>query len=435
MTDLQTASYLLINGFHWYLYRRLLTLFLGQRRVGCPAEAAGYLCAYVLNSLCFLLVGVPLLNLASSLLPLLLLSLLYRAPHWQRLWSALVIYAASFLLDTLVFLLMPAHTSQLGNLVSALLLFFMALVLEKRCPSSEKELQPDGPFYWFAVLLIPSTSIAMVILLFYFAHCPAWLSLLVDGMLILLNLLVFHLYRQVGRSYYAQYRARILEQQNQAYANEVALYQCGERELRTLRHDMRNHLAALHLLAGQQDTGALQGYLEQFSKCLEPSALWASSGNPELDSLINFKLAEARRAGAQVRAEFRLPAGLSLPLFTVNTILGNLLDNAVEGLARCPQRSCPSPCGRTGACAASVWRTPLTARFCRITRATLKRERQKPPCMVWGWTVYAGPCPLWTAFYRYGLRAAASLPRPSGICPSTPKRRILPLKRRNRQTG
>ena len=73
MTDLQTASYLLINGFHWYLYRRLLTLFLGQRRVGCPAEAAGYLCAYVLNSLCFLLVGVPLLNLASSLLPLLLL--------------------------------------------------------------------------------------------------------------------------------------------------------------------------------------------------------------------------------------------------------------------------------------------------------------------------------------------------------------------------
>lgn len=49
MTDLQTASYLLINGFHWYLYRRLLTLFLGQRRVGCPAEAAGYLCAYVLN--------------------------------------------------------------------------------------------------------------------------------------------------------------------------------------------------------------------------------------------------------------------------------------------------------------------------------------------------------------------------------------------------
>ena len=56
MTDLQTASYLLINGFHWYLYGRLLTLFLGQRRVGCPAEAAGYLCAYVLNSLCFLLV-------------------------------------------------------------------------------------------------------------------------------------------------------------------------------------------------------------------------------------------------------------------------------------------------------------------------------------------------------------------------------------------
>lgn len=301
MTDLQTASYLLINGFHWYLYGRLLTLFLGQRRVGCPAEAAGYLCAYVLNSLCFLLVGVPLLNLASSLLPLLLLSLLYRAPHWQRLWSALVIYAASFLLDTLVFLLMPAHTSQLGNLVSALLLFFMALVLEKRCPSSEKELQPDGPFYWFAVLLIPSTSIAMVILLFYFAHCPAWLSLLVDGMLILLNLLVFHLYRQVGRSYYAQYRARILEQQNQAYANEVALYQCGERELRTLRHDMRNHLAALHLLAGpagHRSTAGLPGTVFEMFRALGPLGQQRQSRTGQPDQLQVSRGPAGRGAGA-----------------------------------------------------------------------------------------------------------------------------------------
>ena len=78
---------------------------------------------------------------------------------------------------------------------------------------------------------------------------------------------------------------------------------------------MRNHLAALHLLAGQQDTGALQGYLEQFSKCLEPSALWASSGNPELDSLINFKLAEARRQGARCGQSSASPQAFPSPLY------------------------------------------------------------------------------------------------------------------------
>ena len=330
MTDLQTASYLLINGFHWYLYRRLLTLFLGQRRVGCAAEAAGYLCAYVLNSLCFLLVGVPLLNLASSLLPLLLLSLLYRAPHWQRLWSALVIYAASFLLDTLVFLLMPAHTSQLGNLVSALLLFFMALVLEKRCPSSEKELQPNGPFYWFAVLLIPSTSIAMVILLFYFAHCPAWLSLLVDGMLILLNLLVFHLYRQVGRSYYAQYRARILEQQNQAYANEVALYQCGERELRTLRHDMRNHLTALSGLLEQGEAGRAAEYVRSLQAASGPSGAGRFTENDTVNIVLSAKAREIGEAGLEADIRVFLPEKLPVADPDLCALFGNALDNAVE---------------------------------------------------------------------------------------------------------
>ena len=46
MTDLQTASYLLINGFHWYLYGRLLTLFLGQRRVATCVPMYSTACAF-----------------------------------------------------------------------------------------------------------------------------------------------------------------------------------------------------------------------------------------------------------------------------------------------------------------------------------------------------------------------------------------------------
>ena len=154
---------------------------------------------------------------------------------------------------------------------------------------------------------------------------------------------------------------------------------------------------------------------------LEPSALWASSGNPELDSLINFKLAEARRAGAQVRAELRLPAGLSLPLFTVNTILGNLLDNAVEGLARCPQKELSLALwADRGLCRLRVENT-FDGTLLQDHEGNFKTRKAGTSLHGMGLDSVRRPCPLWTAFYRYGLRAAASLPRPSGICPSTPQ--------------
>ena len=47
----------------------------------------------------------------------------------------------------------------------------------------------------------------------------------------------------------------------------------------------------------------------------------------------------------------------------------------MEGLARCPQKELSLALWADRACAASVWRTPLTARFCRITRATFKTRK------------------------------------------------------------
>jgi two-component system, LytTR family, sensor histidine kinase AgrC len=55
------------------------------------------------------------------------------------------------------------------------------------------------------------------------------------------------------------------------------------------------------------------------------------TGNHYVDSILNYKIEEAIRAGAQVKVEIHIPDKLNIQAFDLNVIIGNLMDNAIEG--------------------------------------------------------------------------------------------------------
>ena len=52
------------------------------------------------------------------------------------------------------------------------------------------------------------------------------------------------------------------------------------------------------------------------------------------EPILNYKLAQAEEAGARLELDVTLPEGFAANAFDLNVILGNLLDNAIEALAR-----------------------------------------------------------------------------------------------------
>lgn len=103
------------------------------------------------------------------------------------------------------------------------------------------------------------------------------------------------------------------------------------KQLHGIRHDMNNYLRTASALAKKQGNNEnLISYLNQISCQIAEIEQVISTGNENMDSVLNIKLAEINRCHIPVTTEITVPADMSFSFRQAVTILGNLLDNAVE---------------------------------------------------------------------------------------------------------
>ena len=299
----------------------------------------------VLFLLCFFLC---LLKMALDLPPLVkavltigmfsALSFLYAGTVLGRLTRALGIVVLMVACEGLVAGLMTfvptsEHTSWVtGCLLSQLLLLTISLIL-KRVHTPRISVQISR-LYWLAILCLPTGSLMIYFLVIFSFYDPAGnlIFLPVSSVLMLVNLLTFYVLDRLEEYSAAYYEKELLIRQNRAYRAEFDLMRQSEQQISALRHDMKNHLAVLQEYAAQGQMDRLQQYLNTFDQNLTRPG-FVHTGNPDIDSILNYKLGQAQQAGARLELDVKLPRGFTADAFNLNVILGNLLDNAVEGLA------------------------------------------------------------------------------------------------------
>ena len=101
-------------------------------------------------------------------------------------------------------------------------------------------------------------------------------------------------------------------------------------QVRTLRHDLRNHLTALQGLLAQGQTAQAAGYLEQIA-----GSPWAQGNqqfceNETANVVLSSKAEAARRLGLQAEFQAALPRDLPIADPDLCALLGNAIDNAME---------------------------------------------------------------------------------------------------------
>jgi sensor histidine kinase regulating citrate/malate metabolism len=65
---------------------------------------------------------------------------------------------------------------------------------------------------------------------------------------------------------------------------------------------------------------------------------YVTSGNSTIDSSINFKLQQAEKQNIKISSDILIPVDLSISIFDIAIILGNLLDNALEAVSNIDDR-------------------------------------------------------------------------------------------------
>lgn len=134
-------------------------------------------------------------------------------------------------------------------------------------------------------------------------------------------------------------RERMAEIQMQRDEADLYLRNVEDQYQRTreLWHDLKNHISLLSLLLQEEKYGEMADYLRIFGDDVDSLTLPVKSGSLVVDALLADKAAKAKKEGIQVELSLCDLTGLSLKPDEICSLLGNLLDNALEANRQVPE--------------------------------------------------------------------------------------------------
>ncbi|MCI8693923.1 MAG: sensor histidine kinase [Lachnospiraceae bacterium] len=106
--------------------------------------------------------------------------------------------------------------------------------------------------------------------------------------------------------------------------------------MRGWRHDYRHHIQAMKVHAAKGEYAEIDRYLDMLDQDLTNVETVVKTGNRMADAILNSKLSLAEQKEIRIKAEARIPVSLTVSELDLCTIIGNLLDNAMEACMELP---------------------------------------------------------------------------------------------------
>ena len=127
----------------------------------------------------------------------------------------------------------------------------------------------------------------------------------------------------------AAYQRQLIETHYQEVEN---MY----RQMRGWRHDYRNHIQTMKVLASGGDLEGIRSYLDRLDTDLNTVDLAVKTGNAMADAILNSKLSLAKSRDIPVQVEAHIPVRLKMSELDLCCVIGNLFDNAIEASLALP---------------------------------------------------------------------------------------------------
>ncbi len=109
------------------------------------------------------------------------------------------------------------------------------------------------------------------------------------------------------------------------------------RQIRGWRHDYRNHIQTMKVLAANQDMEAIKEYLDKLDTDLNTVDTVVKTGNAMADAILNSKISLAQSKDITVECDAHIPVKLTMSEIDLCCIIGNLFDNAIEASLKLPE--------------------------------------------------------------------------------------------------
>lgn len=200
----------------------------------------------------FFIVNVPIINLLVNVGVLFLITLIYPSGMVKRLLSTVFLYLFMFGIEAGVAFTtgyigisvteQGNYSQILGPIFVSLILYCLSLAFRKF-----RSVQQGGYVSlheWVAILFIPICSVYII------ATLGTRIFDRTSGVIVVvsifaINVIVFRLYESLMQAHKDHMEALAFQQEKEYYYNQCRYMEVSQNEVRSLRHDMKNHLLVI----------------------------------------------------------------------------------------------------------------------------------------------------------------------------------------------
>lgn len=314
----------------YLIYRFVITFLEKNEKVDRKKEILIFGLFYVTNTVLFLRFHMIWVNVLSNLFGIGAIVRLY-SKSWKLLFfvtsSIYIINGGCDVVGTALFINYKDGVvhSQVYAVISVILIFVCELITERIIKNCENPERINN----ISFVPIPIGSVTLICFLTYSGMCTNVGVAIVSISLLIFNFYMFYLYNQLLHSVSEKYETEMLRQKVQIYSNQMNVILESEEIVRTIKHDMKHHLNELKCLSNEGKPAELLQYIERMETAIQNPNEIVSSGNFEIDGVLNYMLRKAREELIDVDVKVILPEKVKHS-FEINVLLGNLMENAIE---------------------------------------------------------------------------------------------------------
>lgn len=197
-----------------------------------------------------------------------------------------------------------------------------------------KPKQRDIPFRnWLLVIFVPLLSLIILNSIFITAELAPRRSLMyllsVAG-IFLLNIFVFDFFDTYSNSI----ELKLMEQRLKSEEENYRLIEEKYTEIRQLKHDISNQLAAARRMFKQGSGPEAIAHLNKLYQKLSAASRICYTGISSVDAIVNMKWKQALLNNIQFSCKVIITDKMDIDDLPLCRIIANLLDNAIEGVLR-----------------------------------------------------------------------------------------------------
>jgi len=198
---------------------------------------------------------------------------------------------------------------------------------------------------WRTSAIVPLMFLIMQIVVLYYPEPywywtgATWSRIIIVTTYMLFLAVYYLLYIQANaivEKYDLEKRQLLMGQQEKLWESELASQQETKELLYRQKHDMHHHNSVIIQMLENGDTEPLKAYMKSVDASLDAYNTKSFCTNPIANSIFNIYYRRAENEGIRTSYNVSVPKTIGIDNIDLTCVLGNALENAVEGCMRLP---------------------------------------------------------------------------------------------------